>query len=203
MKIYTRRGDRGETTLHGGAAVSKEDARVRAYGTVDELNAVLGVVLALEPPGLDSERMVRVQSDLFVIGARLASSDPHAAIRKGTIPELPASRVEDLESWIDLVDQALAPLDAFILPGGTQGGAQLHVARTVCRRAERAIVALLSEQPDLGDVVIPYVNRLSDLLFVLARGVNAAAGRDEHRWVPVRERSMNATKTSQSSGGEQ
>ena len=199
MKIYTRRGDRGETTLHGGTAVSKEDLRVEAYGTVDELNAVLGTVASLDPPGLDHQRLVEVQSDLFVIGSRLASSDPAAAIRKGTIPELGEDRVAELETWIDEVEAGLPALDSFILPGGTPAGAQLHVARTVCRRAERAIVVLLSDQPDLGDVVIPYVNRLSDLLFVLARGVNAAAGREDVRWVPVRERSMNATRRS---GGE-
>jgi cob(I)alamin adenosyltransferase len=200
MKIYTRRGDRGETTLHGGAAVGKSDPRVESYGTVDELNAVLGVILALQPEGLDAERLVAVQEDLFVIGARLSASDPARAREKGTIPALKTARVADLEAWIDEIEEDLPGLDAFILPGGCLAGAQLHVARTVCRRAERAISTLLADQPDLGDLVLPYMNRLSDLLFVLARGVNGAAGSPEYRWIPVRQRSHSVTHTS---GGEQ
>jgi len=200
VKIYTRRGDGGETTLHGGAAVPKGDERVQAYGTIDELNAVLGTVLSLNPAGLDSNRLLEVQSDLFVIGARLSSSDPLRAYERGTIPRLPASRLADLEAWIDQVESGLPELDAFILPGGSAAGSQLHVARTVCRRAERAVVGLLPDQPDLGELIIPYINRLSDLLFVLARGVNATAGVPEKRWVPVRERPRTVTT---SSGGEQ
>lgn len=196
MKIYTRRGDRGETTLHGGAEVVKDDVRVNAYGTVDELNAVLGVVLALEPDGLDLDRLAAVQEDLFVIGSRLASTNARRAIDRGSIPDLPPERVTELESWIDEVEAGLPGLDAFILPGGCPGGAQLHVARTICRRAERCITSLLAGQPDLGDLVVPYMNRLSDLLFVLARGVNGVAGSPEKRWIPVRQRSDNATHTS-------
>lgn len=196
MKIYTRRGDRGETTLHGGASVEKSDPRVESYGTVDELNAVLGGVLSLRPEGLDADRLVAVQEDLFVIGARLAASDPARARKKGSIPVLAEARVEELETWIDEVEANLPELDAFILPGGCPAGARLHVARTVCRRAERAISTLLAEQPDLGDLVLPYMNRLSDLLFVVARGVNEAAGSAEQRWIPVRRRPRGVTHTS-------
>jgi cob(I)alamin adenosyltransferase len=196
MKIYTRRGDRGETTLHGGASVEKSDPRVESYGTVDELNAVLGGVLSLRPEGLDADRLVAVQEDLFVIGARLAASDPARARKKGSIPVLAEARVEELETWIDEVEVNLPELDAFILPGGCPAGARLHVARTVCRRAERAISTLLADQPDLGDLVLPYMNRLSDLLFVVARGVNEAAGSAEQRWIPVRRRPRGVTHTS-------
>lgn len=189
MKIYTRGGDRGETGLLGGDRVPKADPRVEAYGSVDELNAALGLALALDADGLiDSAEIERVQEDLLAVGGRLAAADPVRALARGTIPSLPASRIEELEAWIDRLDADLPELDAFVLPGGSPAGAQLHVARTVCRRSERAVVRLLESQPDLEDVVIPYLNRLSDLLFTLARGVNAGTGRPEARWAPQRER---------------
>lgn len=185
MKIYTRRGDEGETGLFGGPRVPKTDPRVRAYGAVDEANAALGLALALDAEGaLDPERVAAVQEDLFAVGARLAAADPERARRKGAIPELRAERIAALEAWIDELEETLPPLDAFVLPGGGRSGAQLHVARTVCRRAERAIVALLPEQPDLAEVLLPYMNRLSDLLFVLARAANARAGAPERPWRP-------------------
>lgn len=195
MKIYTRGGDRGETGLLGGDRVPKTDPRVEAYGSVDELNAGLGLALALDgAEGAsnleEAERgeLRRVQEDLFAIGARLAAADPARARERGTIPELPAGRIEALERRIDRVEEELPPLDAFVLPGGSPVGAQLHVARTVCRRAERAIVRLTGDQPELEEAVIPYVNRLSDLLFTLARAANRRAGSPEARWAPRRER---------------
>ncbi|MGW8282455.1 MAG: cob(I)yrinic acid a,c-diamide adenosyltransferase, partial [Gemmatimonadota bacterium] len=170
-------------------AVRKDDSRVAAYGSLDELNAVLGFVLALDPDSrLGLERLREVQEDLFVLGSRLAAADPERMEGRGSIPGLDAERITALERWIDSLDEELEPLDAFILPGGTPVGAQLHIARTVCRRAERAIVSLVPEQPDLELVLLPYVNRLSDLLFTLARAVNSRAGRPEDRWLPMRER---------------
>ncbi len=183
MKIYTKTGDRGDTKLYGGVTVPKHDARVEAYGTVDELNAVLGNVIALDPRGdLGTGGLVEIQSDLLTLGSLLAAADPERVMKKGTLPEISADRISDLEAWIDRLDLELPPLDAFILPGGSLAGAQLHVARTVCRRAERAITPLLSERPELGQVVLPFINRLSDLLFMLARSVNTLSGAEEARW---------------------
>ncbi len=188
MKIYTKGGDHGETTLFGGVRVLKTDARVEAYGALDEFGAVLGFALALDTAGLiDRNAMGLVQEDLFVIGARLAAADPRKALEKGTIPALGANRVGELEQWIDELDAELPALDAFILPGGCPAGAQLHAARTICRRAERAIVGLTPEQPELRNLVLPYMNRLSDLLFTLARVVNLRADQPEQQWAPVRE----------------
>jgi len=185
VKIYTRKGDAGRTRLFGGLEVSKHDTRVAAYGTLDELNASLGVVLALDPDdALGTGDLERVQEDLFVLGSRLAAARPEREVDRGTIPVLDPHRVEDLERWIDRLDRELDPLDAFILPGGSATGAQLHVARTVCRRAERRVTALAEDDPTLSTTVVPYINRLSDLLFTLARAVNRRAGQPETRWLP-------------------
>lgn len=190
MKIYTRRGDGGRTDLFGGERVEKSDLRVEAYGCVDELNAAVGLALGLDEGGglVDAGRLERVQEDLFAVGARLAAAEPEEARRRGFIPDLPSGRVEDLEAWIDELEEDLPALDAFILPGGDPVGAQLHAARTVCRRAERRVTRLLEDQPDLGEAVLPYLNRLSDLLFTLARSANRKAGSPEARWAPQRER---------------
>ena len=189
MKIYTKKGDGGQTSLFGGGHVPKHDARVAAYGTVDELNAVIGAALAFDTDsGLGLDRLVDVQSDLFTLGGFLAAADPEKAFSRNTLPELPPDRITDLESWIDELDADLKPLDAFILPGGSPVGALLHVARTVCRRAERAITPLLDERPELGEVVLPYMNRLSDLLFTLARSVNMVSAAEETGWEPMRRR---------------
>ena len=192
LKIYTKGGDGGETTLLGGARVGKDDPRVAVYGTIDELNAVIGTALALDADGealADSaEALGAVQEDLFTIGARLAASNPARLVRVGTIPVLPAERIGALEAWIDALTAGLPALDAFVLPGGSPVAAQLHVARTVCRRAERGVVALLEDQPDLGEVILPYLNRLSDLLFTLARHANRRAGREDTAWLPQRRR---------------
>jgi cob(I)alamin adenosyltransferase len=128
-----------------------------------------------------------VQRDLFVIGARLAASRPDRELQRGTIPDLDPGRTESLEAWIDRLDSELPELDAFILPGGSRVAAQLHVARTVCRRAERSVTALLDELPALGEVILPFINRLSDLLFALARWANAGTNVGDVRWLPVRE----------------
>ncbi len=192
LKIYTKGGDGGETTLLGGARVPKDDARVAAYGTVDELNAAIGVALALDPDaatlGESGPALGAVQEDLFTIGARLAAANPDRLLRKGTIPVLSADRIDALEAWIDALDAELPALEAFVLPGGSPLAAQLHVARTVCRRAERGVTALLDGQPDLAEVVVPYINRLSDLLFTLARAANGRAGREDAMWLPQRQR---------------
>jgi cob(I)alamin adenosyltransferase len=189
VKIYTRKGDAGRTKLFGGLDVSKHDARVAAYGTLDELNASLGLAIALDAEeGLGTADLRRVQKDLFVLGSRLASARPEREIERGTIPALDPGRIADLEAWIDRLDEELAPLTAFVLPGGCTTGATLHIARTVCRRAEREVTALAEQDPALSDAVIPYINRLSDLLFTLARAVNHRAGHPEAAWLPRRQR---------------
>ncbi len=185
MKIYTRKGDAGRTRLFGGAEVSKHDRRVAAYGTLDELNASLGVAIALDAGGeLGTSGLRQVQEDLFVLGSRLAAARPEREIARGTIPALEEGRIADLEAWIDRLDEELPSLTAFVLPGGCGTGAQLHVARTVCRRAERDVTSLLDDDPALSDVVVPYINRLSDLLFTLARAVNHRAEQPETTWLP-------------------
>lgn len=197
MKIYTRKGDGGRTRLFGGLDVPKHDERVAAYGTLDELNAAIGLALALDPgQKLGMGELRGVQEDLFVLGSRLAAARPERELERGTIPALDEGRIEDLEAWIDELDNELPPLDAFVLPGGCDAGAQLHVARTVCRRAEREASALVEDDPSLSESVIPYINRLSDLLFTLARAVNQRAGQPEARWLPQRERdSDNSSQT--------
>lgn len=179
MKIYTRTGDHGETGLFDGTRVSKADARVDAYGEIDELNAALGLARAL---GLDEELAVeteRIQRDLHAVGALLADPQKRIAPRvdKAHIHE---ARIADLEALIDRLDGELPTLHRFILSGGSPAAAALHVARTICRRAERRIVALGESAVDVE--VITYVNRLSDLLFTMARAVNHRAGVAETEW---------------------
>jgi len=180
VKIYTRGGDRGETGLSGGARVGKDDPRVAAYGDVDELNAVLGRARAESGAGELDVVLAGVQRDLFAIGARLA--DPGAVVvgRKAKAA-LTDEQVEALERAIDVREADLPALQAFILPGGTPLGAHLHFARTVCRRAERAVV-MLARAEAVDPVVLAYLNRLSDLLFVLARHENHARGVPEDQW---------------------
>jgi cob(I)alamin adenosyltransferase len=176
VKIYTKTGDGGETGLFDGTRVPKSDARVDAYGEVDELNAWLGLVRSAGVEGDIEEMLVAIQRDLFAVGARLA--DPSAKIAdRVTKAAVSDDRVALLESWIDALETEVPPLRRFILAGGTRAGAALHVARTVCRRAERRLVALGAEP-----VVLTYVNRLSDLLFVVARAVNHRAKQPEVEW---------------------
>ena len=170
MKIYTRTGDLGQTSLFGGARVFKDDARIEAYGTVDELSSFIGVARATSlPKDVDTE-LQQVQRDLFDIGAHLASPG------MDRFPGVEDARVTALERAIDAMESQLAPLTGFILPGGSPGAAQLHVARTVCRRAERCVIAL----QDASTIV--YLNRLSDYLFVAARYANHAAGVNDIPW---------------------
>ena len=178
VKVYTRTGDRGETSLLSGGRVGKDDLRVEAYGTVDELNAHLGVLRA-EPLWPDCHEQLRtVQEELFSIGGALA--DP-AGRQADALPEWDVAR---LEAWIDAMETELEPLSAFILPGGTRAAGLAHVARTVCRRAERRVCTVQRELGLRNAALLVYLNRLSDALFVLARLVNARSGRDEPTWQP-------------------
>ena len=179
MKIYTKTGDDGGTGLFDGTRVSKSDARVAAYGDVDELNAGLGLARAANLDPQVSEMLDRIQRDLFALGARLADPAKRIAERV-TKAAVTAEDIARLETWIDLFESELPPLRRFILAGGSHAGAALHVARTVCRRAERAMVGLGpgAFEPEL----LIYMNRLSDLLFVMARVVNQRAGAAEAEW---------------------
>lgn len=181
MKIYTKTGDAGDTGLFGGGRVPKNHPRVEAYGDVDELNAVLGVVRATEPMPRVDEVLVPIQRDLFAIGALLATPDLEKMRQHVEKARIDADRIADLERAIDDGDRELDPLRAFIVPGGTPKAAALHVARTVCRRAERRVVELGSET-ELPSIVVVYLNRLSDLLFTLARVANRRAGAGEVTW---------------------
>jgi cob(I)alamin adenosyltransferase len=179
VKIYTRTGDSGDTGLFDGTRVSKNDPRVAAYGDVDELNAWLGLVRTESIDADLSAMLEQIQRDLFAIGARLADPAKKIAERvaKAAVTSEDTSR---LEGWIDGLESELPPLRRFILAGGSRGGASLHVARTVCRRAERAMVALGPEAFEPGLLI--YVNRLSDLLFVMARAANRRAASPEAEW---------------------
>lgn len=183
MKIYTRTGDTGETALFGGGRVPKNHRRVAAYGEVDELNALLGVALCAIEDERIRTRLEPLQEDLFALGAHLATPRVHGR-RRPRLPPLPAARVEEFESWIDEADEELPALRSFILPGGAPGGAWLHLARTATRRAERAVVALAAVD-EVDAIVLRYLNRLSDLLFVLARLENRRAGATETPWTPT------------------
>lgn len=186
MKIYTKTGDEGETGLFGGGRVRKDDPRIAAYGTLDELNAMLGVARAEaarageigDGPADEFDSLLReVQNHLFDLGAELATPQAES---KG-LQLIQQRHVEQLERAIDRHEERLPPLTQFVLPGGTALAAQFHVARCVCRRTEREIVHLSAGQP-VRDLAIRYVNRLSDLLFVLARAANHAAGVDDTPW---------------------
>ena len=182
MKIYTKTGDSGTTGLFAGPRVFKDSSRIAAYGSVDELNAILGMVLqSLSPHSEQLARIItQIQSDLFSIGAELATPDP---VTQGMCL-LPESRTNDLERSIDEMEETLPPLKNFVLPGGCPASASLHWARTVCRRAERDVVHL-SQQPGIADCgrIIMYLNRLSDWLFVGARQQNAISGLPDQPWV--------------------
>lgn len=179
MKIYTKTGDSGETSLFDNTRVSKADARVDAYGEVDEVNACLGAARAA---GVDDEISALIESlqkDLFALGARLADPSSRIAprVEKAAITD---ATVQRLEQAIDRLEETLPPLRRFILPGGSSAGALLHLARTVCRRAERRVIALGAGAVD--PMIIVYLNRLSDLLFVMARAVNRRSGVPETEW---------------------
>ncbi len=182
MKIYTRTGDEGETGLWGGLRVSKDSPRVQAYGTVDECNAAIGVARAAGVDAALDALLAQIQNALFVVGADLATPGEAAHI-----PRIGAEAVQELEQAIDDLEAQLEPLRQFILPGGTLSAAYLHLARTICRRAERWVVALSRSEP-VNPQVIVYLNRLSDLLFVAARRANANAGVPDVPWESPRQR---------------
>jgi cob(I)alamin adenosyltransferase len=181
MKIYTKTGDAGDTGLFGGGRVPKSHPRVEAYGDVDELNAVLGLVRAAEPMPRVDKVIVPIQRDLFAIGALLATPDREKMHHHLTKARIDDARIADLEHAIDDGDAELEPLKSFIVPGGSPKAAALHVARTVCRRAERRVVDLAS-QTEIPTLVVIYLNRLSDLLFTLARVANKRSGTGEVTW---------------------
>ena len=182
MKVYTRAGDGGETGLFGGQRVRKDSARVAAYGEVDELNAAVGSARA-ELEALDlCEWLLTVQSSLFDLGGELAIADVDALEAKGKgPPRVAEADVDQLELWIDQLETELTPLRQFVLPGGTRAAAALHLARTVCRRAERRVIALAACET-VAPLLIRYLNRMSDLLFVMARTANHRAGEVETTW---------------------
>lgn len=178
MKIYTKKGDSGETSLFGGTRVSKSSARIEAYGTVDELNSIIGLAAShsLSPKG--TFLIDKLQQQLFVLGSDLATP----VSSKTQVSRIGDEEIEALEQAIDEMEEELPPLKNFILPGGSQAGATFHFARTVCRRAERAAVAC-SKEEELSEASIRFLNRLSDFLFVLARYENKYIDADEKTWI--------------------
>lgn len=181
MKIYTRTGDEGDTGLFGGGRVPKDHPRVAAYGDVDELNSGLGLIRATEPAGFFDALFESIQRDLFSIGGQLASPDPQRVAKALEKAAVSTERVSEFERIMDEAEQELPPLRAFVLPAGSPKAAALHLARTVCRRAERSVVHLARENEVPGLFLI-YLNRLSDLLFTLARLANHRAGVSDVTW---------------------
>ena len=181
MKIYTRTGDGGETGLFGGGRVPKDHPRTTAYGDVDELNSSIGVARATAPAELFDALLDEVQRDLFSIGGRLATPEPAKVAKAIAKATLAPERAASFERAMDDAERELAPLTAFVLPGGTPKAAALHVARTVCRRAERSVVRLAREDEVPAEILV-YLNRLSDLLFTLARLANHRAGMPDLTW---------------------
>ncbi len=180
MKIYTKTGDGGETSLYGGKRVGKDTLRIDAYGTIDELNSHLGLILAVDEQNIVKEYLDSLQDDLFVLGADLATP---AGDNGKKVQRINASHAERVEKLIDRIESKLKPLNTFILPGGSMLGGEIHVARTVCRRAERLVVTL-SKQEEIGPHAVTYLNRLSDFLFVLSRYANSRLGVAETPWHP-------------------
>lgn len=180
MKVYTKKGDGGETSLYGGTRLPKDHIQIEAYGTVDELNSQLGLMMAYVDDVKEMEFWQKVQSRLFDIGAILASDGR----KKGLfLPEIKEDHVEEMERKIDEIEEGLEPLKYFILPSGHMSIAQCHVARTVCRRAERAVVRL-SHENEVNPILVKYLNRLSDLLFVRAREFGRKFDVQELKWIP-------------------
>lgn len=182
MKIYTKRGDQGNTSLFGGKRVDKSSPRIKAYGTVDELNSLIGLAAAYSLSDQGRKLVKKVQEDLFVLGSDLSTPFDY----KERIERLDESSVNFLEKAIDEMEQELEPLKNFVLPGGSKQGATLHYARTVCRRAERAVVEC-AKQEEVSEITVKFLNRLSDFLFVLARFENKQAGVSESVWKPERK----------------
>lgn len=191
MKIYTKTGDSGTTGLFGGTRVAKHHIRIQSYGTLDELNSWVGMLRDQPIAEPHRERLLRVQDRLFTAGAMLAVDPEKATLKKGgprlQIAPLSATDVEGLEAAIDALEESLPPMTHFILPGGHTSVSTCHIARTVCRRAER-MTTLLSEQSPVEPEILAYLNRLSDFLFVLARKLSAEVGADEIKWIPEHKR---------------
>ena len=181
MKIYTRTGDAGDTGLFGGGRVPKDHARVQAYGDVDELNSALGVVRSTQPVQYADDLLESIQRDLFALGGQLATPDPEKVRSALEKAELNESRVAAFERIMDEADGELPPLRAFVLPAGSPKATALHLARTICRRAERSVVRLAREA-DIPELFVTYLNRLSDLLFTLARQANHRDGAGDVTW---------------------
>lgn len=180
-KLYTRTGDGGSTRLGGGTEVAKDSLRVEAYGTVDELNACIGQALSVGLCDRLAKELTVIQNQLFDLGGDLAT--PASENPQFEVPRITARQVTALEKLLDELTEAVGPLEDFILPGGVPGAASLHTARTVCRRAERRVIALGREE-DIGDQMVPYLNRLSDALFVMSRFENLQVGAAEPLWQP-------------------
>jgi cob(I)alamin adenosyltransferase len=180
MKVYTKKGDTGETSLIGGVRVKKNTIRIESYGTVDELNSYIGLIRDQEIDPKSKNDLIEIQDRLFTIGSHLAS---HPEKSKMKLPEISDKDVENLENWIDNMDQQLEPMKSFVLPGGHQTVSFCHIARCVCRRAERLIVSL-SENEEVSPTLIKYINRLSDYLFVLSRKLSNDLNIDETPWIP-------------------
>jgi len=177
MKIYTRTGDDGSTGLIGGDRVPKSDARIECYGTVDELNAALGLAIVASPTEL-RDPLLTIQNELFVIGSHLAAPDD---VSRANLPDLDEQIVTRLEMQIDEAQGDLPPLRQFILPGGCECAARLHLARTICRRAERLLVNFAQDRP-VSPIILTYLNRLSDWIFVMARLANKLTGVEDIPW---------------------
>lgn len=184
-RVYTRVGDRGTTRLIGGGEVAKDDARIEAYGTVDELNSALGLARAFVVGDSDLDAVLAdMQNDLFVLGSDLATPRRADKPDKPHVMRMASDKIDHLEALIDRCDEDLEPLTNFVLPGGTSCAAQIHLARTICRRAERLVVALSESGEDIGDTPVTYLNRLSDALFAVGRWANHRAGHAEVIWKP-------------------
>lgn len=181
MKIYSRKGDDGTTGLLGGVRVSKHHARIEAYGNVDELNSYIGLLRDLLQPGPHADMLVVIQDRLFTIGSRLALDPSHEGKMK--LPELSSDDVLALENAMDVMDSQLPPMTNFVLPGGHPVNSHCHIARCICRRAERSIV-FLAEQSSVEPLILEYMNRLSDYLFVLSRKIGVEKGAVETPWIP-------------------
>lgn len=197
MRLYTKTGDDGTTGLFGGMRLGKDAERVELYGTVDELNAVLGVVRASSPPAEIDALLVELQNDLFAVGAEIACA-PGKEVRLGCEP-VGSGRIAALEQAIDTAEAALPPLRNFILPGGSPSAAALHLARTVCRRAERLLVRVGRSEPLRNELLI-YLNRLSDLLFALARRANQLSLVPDVPWQPRKDQGATEAAASGADG---
>ena len=180
MKIYTKKGDKGETSLIGGMRVPKHDLRIEAYGTVDELNSYLGVLRDQDIDAKYKAELIAIQQLLFTIGSHLAVGKEGRSMK---LPELKSEHITLLENSIDAMDEALPPMRYFVLPGGHQSVSFCHVARCVCRRAERLVVHLASEE-QVEEIILQYLNRLSDYLFTLSRKIAMDLHADEQPWIP-------------------